>query len=93
MINVQGYAAKAAKGPLSPYSFERRDVGAQDVLIKILYCGVCHSDIHQVNNEWGGSIFPMVPGHEIVGEVTQIGSSVTHFKKGDVANAAIVAKD
>jgi uncharacterized zinc-type alcohol dehydrogenase-like protein len=60
-------------------------VGAQDVLIEILYCGVCHSDIHQARNEWGNSIYPMVPGHEIVGHITQVGASATRFKVGDLA--------
>ena len=78
------YAAKSATTPLLPYSFERRTSRAKDVQIEILYCGVCHSDIHQARNEWGGSAYPMVPGHEIVGRVTAIGKSVTKFKKGDV---------
>lgn len=83
MIPVKGYAATSPKSPLAPYSFERRDVGEHDVQIDIRYCGVCHSDIHQARDEWGGSLFPMVPGHEIVGTVKQIGSKVTHFKVGD----------
>lgn len=83
MIPVKGYAAEAAKAPLKPYSFERREVGDHDVLIDISYCGICHSDIHQVRDEWGGSLFPMVPGHEIVGIVNQVGNKVSQFKKGD----------
>ncbi|WP_115709975.1 NAD(P)-dependent alcohol dehydrogenase [Legionella sainthelensi] len=83
MIPVKGYAAHSAKAPLAPYSFDRREVGEHDVLIDIHYCGICHSDIHLVRGEWGGSIFPMVPGHEIIGLVSQIGSSVTQFKIGD----------
>lgn len=83
MIKVQGYAADKAKAPLAPFSFERREVGERDVLIDIKFCGVCHSDIHQARDEWGGSIFPMVPGHEIVGLVTQVGSKVNHCKVGD----------
>ncbi|KTD58021.1 oxidoreductase, Zn-dependent and NAD(P)-binding [Legionella sainthelensi] len=83
MIPVKGYAAHSAKAPLTPYSFDRREVGEHDVLIDIHYCGICHSDIHLVRGEWGGSIFPMVPGHEIIGLVSQIGSSVTQFKVGD----------
>ena len=63
-----------------PFTFERRNNGPHDVRIEILYCGVCHSDIHQVRNEWGGSKYPMVPGHEIVGRVTEVGSQVTQFK-------------
>ncbi|KTD05437.1 zinc-type alcohol dehydrogenase-like protein [Legionella gratiana] len=83
MIPVKGYAAQSAKAPLTPYSFNRRDVGENDVLIDIHYCGICHSDIHLVRGEWEGSIFPMVPGHEIIGIVSKIGSSVTKFNVGD----------
>jgi uncharacterized zinc-type alcohol dehydrogenase-like protein len=82
-MKVNGYAASSAKAPLAPFEFERRAPRDKDVLIEILYCGVCHSDIHQVRNEWGGSIFPMVPGHEIVGKVIEIGSQVSKFKVGD----------
>jgi uncharacterized zinc-type alcohol dehydrogenase-like protein len=85
MLAVKGYAAQTAKTPLAPFNFQRRVPGANDVLIDILYCGVCHSDIHQVRDEWGGSIFPMVPGHEIVGRVTQVGAGVKNFKVGDLA--------
>lgn len=83
MIHVKGYAAQSATSQLAPFSFDRRDVGDQDVLIDIHYCGVCHSDIHQVRNEWGGSLFPMVPGHEIVGTVSHTGKNVKQFKVGD----------
>ncbi|KTD66824.1 zinc-type alcohol dehydrogenase-like protein [Legionella steelei] len=83
MIPVKGYAAHSAKAPLKPYSFERREVEKNDVLIDIHYCGICHSDIHQIKDEWGGSLFPMVPGHEIVGIVSKVGSSVSKFKVGD----------
>ncbi|MDE1724890.1 MAG: NAD(P)-dependent alcohol dehydrogenase [Thaumarchaeota archaeon] len=83
MIHVKGYAAKNAKAPLVPYSFERREPGDNDVVIDIKYCGICHTDIHQVSDEWGGSTFPMVPGHEITGIVSQIGPKVTRHKKGD----------
>ncbi|MFC3908094.1 NAD(P)-dependent alcohol dehydrogenase [Legionella dresdenensis] len=83
MIPVKGYAARNATTPLAPYNFERRDVGEHDVLVEIKYCGICHSDIHQARDEWGGSLFPMVPGHEIVGVVTKTGSKVTKFKTGD----------
>lgn len=83
MIPVKGYAAQSAKVPLAPYAFERRDVGEQDVLIDIQFCGICHSDIHQAREEWGGALFPMVPGHEIIGVVSQIGAKVTRFKVGD----------
>ncbi len=85
MIPVKSYAAQSATSDVAPFSFDRREVGAHDVLIDIHYCGVCHSDIHQARNEWGGSIFPMVPGHEIVGKISQIGSAVTKFKVGDIA--------
>lgn len=85
MTPVKGYAAEKAGADLAPFSFERREVGPHDVAIDILYCGVCHSDVHQVRNEWGNSMFPMVPGHEIVGRVTQVGEHVTSFKVGDLA--------
>ncbi len=85
MTQAKGYAAQDATAPLSDFSFERREVGPQDVEFDIMYCGVCHSDIHQVRNEWGGSVYPMVPGHEIVGRVTRVGASVTKFKVGDLA--------
>lgn len=79
------YAAQSATSPLAPFSISRRTPGPKDVQIEILYSGICHSDIHQVRNEWGGSIFPMVPGHEIVGRVTAVGSDVKNFKTGDLA--------
>ena len=85
MLPTKGYAAQNKQSSLTPFSFERRALTPNDVLIEILYCGVCHSDIHQAKNEWGGSIFPMVPGHEIVGKITQVGSAVKHFKIGDLA--------
>ena len=80
---VRGYAAPAARAPLGPFNFERRAPGPSDVRIDILYCGVCHSDIHQARDEWGGSIFPMVPGHEIVGTVVEVGNRVRKWKAGD----------
>ncbi|MBK0380575.1 NAD(P)-dependent alcohol dehydrogenase [Mucilaginibacter segetis] len=85
MIPAKGYAAPKANVKLEPFKFERREVGPNDIQIEILYCGVCHSDIHQARDEWGGSIFPMVPGHEIVGKITKVGSSVTKFKVGEMA--------
>ncbi len=85
MAKIPSYAAAAPKAPLGPHTIERREPGPHDVLIDILYCGVCHSDIHQARDEWGGSIFPMVPGHEIVGRVKQVGAHVTKFKPGDMA--------
>jgi uncharacterized zinc-type alcohol dehydrogenase-like protein len=84
-IQSYGYAAHKVKDRLSPFSFVRRSPEPNDILIEILYCGVCHSDIHQVNNDWQGSTFPMVPGHEIVGKVTQVGASVRKFAVGDFA--------
>ncbi len=85
MISARGYAARDAKSPLAPFQFERRDPGARDVQLEVLYCGICHSDLHQARNEWGGSLFPMVPGHEIVGRVVRTGSTVKKFKVGDLA--------
>ncbi|BAV07821.1 uncharacterized zinc-type alcohol dehydrogenase-like protein [Filimonas lacunae] len=85
MIATNSYAAQSTTSPLTPFNFERRDVGAHDVQIEILYCGVCHSDIHQVRDEWGGSIYPMVPGHEIVGRIVKVGDHVKKFKVGDLA--------
>lgn len=85
MSRTKAYAAYDAATPLRDYDLERREPGPKDVQIEILYCGVCHSDLHQVRNEWGNSIYPMVPGHEIVGRVTAVGSDVTKFKEGDLA--------
>ncbi len=85
MIPVRGYAAHKTGAPLVPFDFERREPGDRDVLIDILYCGVCHSDVHQVRNEWGNSKFPMVPGHEIAGRVQRVGKRVKRFKPGDAA--------
>ncbi|MGH7510502.1 MAG: NAD(P)-dependent alcohol dehydrogenase [Gemmatimonadales bacterium] len=80
-----GYAAHSATTPLEPFWFERRAPGVRDVQIEILYCGVCHSDLHQVRNEWQGTVFPIVPGHEIVGRVVRVGEQVSRFKPGDLA--------
>jgi uncharacterized zinc-type alcohol dehydrogenase-like protein len=85
MIATSAYAAQQATTPLTPFQFERREPGPHDVQIDILYCGVCHSDIHQARDEWGGSIFPMVPGHEIVGRIVRVGAEVTKFKVGELA--------
>lgn len=84
MTVANTYAAQSADQPLAPFQIQRRQTGKQDVKIEILYCGVCHSDIHQARNEWGGSLYPMVPGHEIIGRVSEIGSDVTGFKTGDL---------
>jgi uncharacterized zinc-type alcohol dehydrogenase-like protein len=83
MIPVHGYASKQTKGPLILYEFERREPRDLDVVIDIQYCGICHSDIHQVSDEWGGSTFPMVPGHEIAGIVSQVGTNVSRYKVGE----------
>ncbi|NOV31422.1 NAD(P)-dependent alcohol dehydrogenase [Methylomonas sp. ZR1] len=85
MLKSVGYAAYNPQTPLRSFHFERRQPGSEDVRIEILYCGVCHSDLHQVRNEWRGTTFPIVPGHEIVGRVVEVGSQVTHFKVGDLA--------
>ncbi|RWR26350.1 NAD(P)-dependent alcohol dehydrogenase [Sinirhodobacter populi] len=86
-----GYAATSATQPLAPHNVTRRDLRDNDVAIEILYCGVCHSDLHQARNDWGASIYPLVPGHEIVGRVTGTGSAVTRYKAGDrVAVGCIV---
>lgn len=83
MTTTLAYAASKAKEPLKPFQIERREPGVHDVEIDIHFCGVCHSDIHQARNEWGRSLFPMVPGHEIVGKVKRVGSDVKKFKVGD----------
>lgn len=85
MIETKAYAAQNEQTPLAPWTFERRDVGPHDVQFDILYCGVCHSDLHQIRNDWFPGIFPMVPGHEIVGRVVKVGDHVTKFKVGDLA--------
>jgi len=84
-MKSQGYAAQYAGDTLAEYSFERRACGDEDVVIDILFCGVCHSDIHYVNNDWGRSLYPVVPGHEIVGRVSAVGSAVSRFSVGDYA--------
>ena len=83
MLDARGYAVHDATSPFEPFSFERRDPKPNDVVIAISHCGVCHSDLHTARGEWGGTRYPCVPGHEIVGHVTAVGSSVTRFKEGD----------
>src|ERR1700729_3166846 len=84
-MKSHGYAAHDKKSALVPFRFERRDPGPSDVVIEIAFSGICHSDIHQVRDEWGNAIYPMVPGHEIVGRVVKAGSAVKKFKEGDLA--------
>lgn len=83
MKAVKAYAAQSATQPIEPYQIDRRELLPDDVEIKILFCGVCHSDIHTARNEWGGTMYPVVPGHEIVGTITNIGNQVSRFKLGD----------
>jgi uncharacterized zinc-type alcohol dehydrogenase-like protein len=84
MTKALAYAAFSATAPLAPYSFERRPADEEDVSIEILYCGVCHSDLHTARSEWGSAVYPCVTGHEIVGRVTAVGSAVSRFKEGDL---------
>jgi uncharacterized zinc-type alcohol dehydrogenase-like protein len=83
-MNVLGFAAQSATDALTPYNFERRVPRLNDVVIEILYCGVCHSDLHNARNDWSNTIFPVVPGHEIIGRVLSVGASVSSFKPGDI---------
>jgi len=89
-MKSHGYAAHSKTSPLVPFDFDRREPNPEDVVVAIEYSGICHSDIHQVRDEWGGSIYPMVPGHEIVGKVTAVGSAVTKFKVGDLAGVGVL---
>ncbi len=84
MIPVEGYAAQNSVSLLAPFNFQRREPGPNDVLIDILYCGICHSDLHFVRNDFGKSIYPMVPGHEIAGKVVKVGNKVKRFKASDI---------
>jgi uncharacterized zinc-type alcohol dehydrogenase-like protein len=86
------YAAKAPDTPLAPFQIQRREVRPHDVQLEILYCGVCHSDIHMARNEWGQTIYPVVPGHEIVGRVTAAGNKVTKFRSGDLAGVGVMVE-
>jgi len=85
MIETKAYAAQNEHTPLAPWTFERREVGPHDVQFDILFCGVCHSDLHQIKNDWFPGIFPMVPGHEIVGRIVKVGDHVKNFKVGELA--------
>ncbi|WP_213767884.1 NAD(P)-dependent alcohol dehydrogenase [Caballeronia sp. dw_19] len=85
MFQARGYAVHDAASPLVPFRFSRRDLGVRDVRIEILYTGICHSDLHQARNDWSNALYPMVPGHEIVGRVVEVGNEVKKFKVGDYA--------
>ncbi|XP_028787976.1 probable cinnamyl alcohol dehydrogenase [Neltuma alba] len=85
-----GWAARDPSGILAPYTFNLRNTGPDDVYIKVHYCGICHSDLHQIKNDLGMSNYPMVPGHEVVGEVIEVGSNVTKFKVGEVVGAGLI---
>jgi uncharacterized zinc-type alcohol dehydrogenase-like protein len=89
-MKSHGYAAHDKTSALVPFHFERRDPGPNDVVVEIAYCGICHSDIHQVRDEWANAIYPMVPGHEITGRVTKAGSAVKKFKEGDLAGVGVM---
>ena len=84
MSEVKAYGAQSSDADLKELNIERRDITADDVIIEIEYCGVCHSDIHQVRNDWKNSKYPVVPGHEIIGRITQVGKNVSNFKEGDL---------
>jgi uncharacterized zinc-type alcohol dehydrogenase-like protein len=88
-MKTPAYAAPAARAPLVPFTIDRREPGPHDVLIDIRYCGVCHSDIHQVRDEWGGAVYPLVPGHEIAGTVARVGSAVTRWQVGDTVGVGV----
>jgi alcohol dehydrogenase (NADP+) len=87
-----GYAAASKSAPLAPWSFDRREPNTDDVVLAIDYCGICHSDIHQVHGDWGRELFPMVPGHEIIARVTAVGSNVSRFKPGDLAAVGVIVE-
>lgn len=90
MFNAKAYAAASATSPLARTTIPRRDPGEHDVQMEILFCGICHSDLHSVRNEWSEfmpTVYPIVPGHEIIGRVTKVGSAVTKYKPGDVTGS------
>jgi len=84
-MKINSYAVQSATTPLEPFNIQRRDPGEHDIQIEILYCGICHSDVHTVRNEWHGTTYPCVPGHEIIGRVSKVGADVKNFKEGDIA--------
>lgn len=90
MIQTKGYAAQSPENNLEPWNFERREIGHHDVQIRIDFCGVCHTDIHMIKNKWFPGIFPMVPGHEIVGKIAAVGSHVKKFRIGDIAGVGVI---
>ena len=87
---VPAWGARAPKGPLAPLTIDRRDPGPHDVEFEVLYCGICHSDVHKVNNDWGSTQYPIVPGHEIVGRVVARGPAVTRFRDGDLVGVGCI---
>jgi uncharacterized zinc-type alcohol dehydrogenase-like protein len=90
MPSSKGYAAFDSQSPLAPFGFTRREPGPTEIAVEILYCGVCHSDLHMARNEWGQAIYPFVPGHEIVGRVTAVGTAIKKFKKGSIAGIGVI---
>ncbi|TXG64217.1 hypothetical protein EZV62_011211 [Acer yangbiense] len=88
--SVVGWAARDSSGVLSPYTYTLRNTGPEDVFIKVLCCGICHTDLHQIKNELGQSNYPMVPGHEVVGEVVEVGSDVTNYRAGDIVGVGVL---
>ncbi|NDF02105.1 MAG: NAD(P)-dependent alcohol dehydrogenase, partial [Actinobacteria bacterium] len=89
MLKTRGYAALTAGAKIAPFDFERREPRSEDVVIEITYAGICHSDIHQVREEWGSSLFPMVPGHEIVGKVIAVGDKAKKFSVGQIVGVGV----
>lgn len=90
MFECRGYAASSSQAPLAPFSFARREPGPSDVRIEIKYCGVCHSDLNRARDIWGGSLYPCVPGHEIVGRVEAVGGRAGKFKPGDIVGVGVL---
>src|SRR5258706_14137526 len=88
MYDAKAFAALTQTSPLAPFAFQRRDPGAHDVQIQILYCGVCHTDVHIARNEWHGTTYPCVPGHEILGRVVKVGAHVKNSRDGHIASVA-----